>query len=261
MRLNVAAAWIALCFGASACSDPKPAGVTADTAAIADAALDATAEAGAGTNAGADAGPVADTAAAEVGPAVDASDAAAEVSATSVCGKFDDSTFGKKKPWAPVTADGKKFQCNVCRGGYPNIQGAWRFIDFATEDPTTPLKDGYREVLTLDGNTFTDHLAGKDLGKDVTQTIAGWYFCADPIEMSTGDTVFLLESVAPDGAFGNQQGTVFRASVKADVANPVNPATIALGMSAGIQGKWIGEFLYCRIGSTVKGKPCTDPFK
>ncbi|MSP93397.1 MAG: hypothetical protein EXR79_16655 [Myxococcales bacterium] len=240
MRLFVTSAPLALCLAAVACSDPKPAATAADAAVASDAD---------GSRAGA----------ADVPPA--SADASTDVSATAVCGKSDDSTFGKKKPWSAFTSEGKTFQCNVCRGGYPNIQGAWRFIDFATEDPSTPLKDGYRERLTIDGNTFTNQLEGKDLGKDVTQTIAGWYFCADPNEMSTGDTVFVLESVAPDGAFGNQQGTVFRATVKADAADPANPATIALGMSAGIKGKWIGEFLYCRIGSTLNGKPCSDPFK
>jgi hypothetical protein len=184
-----------------------------------------------------------------------------DATAAVVCGKFDDGTYGKKKPWTsftgPTSKGSKSFTCNVCRGGYPNMQGTWRLIDFKTEDPTQDKK----EALTFDGNTFASHYRETTAGKTVETKASGWYFCADPAEMTTGDTVFVVDAVDPPTALTEVFGPVFRASVKTDASDPVTPPSIALGLSAGLDGKFVGEFVYCRVGATWKGKPCADPFK
>lgn len=184
------------------------------------------------------------------------------------CGKPDDDIYGKKRPWTGFSSGGKTFTCNVCPGGIDFFQGSWRFIDFKTEDPATPLKDGYKEGLYVDGNTFRYRQAGKDEGKDVDATLEGWYFCTDPAEFNPKDgagVVFVLDKVTPNGAFGNDTGSVFRASVKAEASDPQNPPTISLGtvfgfLEEGQQGYEHYEFLYCKAGATVNGHPCLDPF-
>jgi hypothetical protein len=35
---------------------------------------------------------------------------------------------------------------------------------------------------------------------------------------------------------------------------------IALGVYSGLSDTLLGEYLYCRIGSSVAGKACSDPF-
>lgn len=176
----------------------------------------------------------------------------------SKCGKFDDGTYGKKVPWQGWQGEGKTISCNVCRGGYKNFQGAWRFIDFKTEDPATPLGDGVAELLTIDGNTFVDRITGPDPDKQADQTTQGYYFCGDAAEIPSMDAVFVIQKATPDGAFGNKTGGFFRASVKSGQGND---NLIALGLSEGLTGKLIGEFIYCKVGSTIAGHPCSDPFQ
>jgi hypothetical protein len=171
------------------------------------------------------------------------------------CGSFDDGTYGKKWPWQGYTSGAKQFACNVCRGGYANLQGDWRFVDFASEDPATPVTT--LERLRIDGNTWSDRIRGDEGGKTVEQTLSGWYFCSDAAEMPSMDAVFVIDKAEPDGAFGNRAGTVFRATVKVKMGHDNQ---IALGLSNGIDGPFIGEFAYCKVGTTVGGHPCLDPF-
>lgn len=180
-----------------------------------------------------------------------------DVSRDPSCDKFDDGVYGKKLPWSGWQGAGKTFSCNTCRGGYENLQGSWRFIDFKTEDPTTGLAKGYKETLHFDGNTLTNHLYEDDAGKVTEQRIDGWYFCTDAAELKSKDAVFVLERAQPSGAFGNSSGDFLRVSVK---INAGTPNLIALGVSSGLEGKLLGEYLYCKVGSTIAGKPCSDPF-
>lgn len=173
------------------------------------------------------------------------------------CDKFDDGVYGKKLPWSGWQGGGSTFSCNTCRGGYPNVQGSWRFIDFKTEDPSTPLAKGYKEVLTFDGNTLRDWLQESDGGQVSEQHVDGWYFCTDAAELKAKDAIFVLERASPEGLFGNKSGDFFRVSVK---INAASDNLIALGVYAGLSDTLLGEYLYCRIGSSVAGKPCADPF-
>lgn len=173
------------------------------------------------------------------------------------CDKFDDGVYGKKLPWSGWQGGGQTFTCNTCRGGYPNLQGHWRFIDFKTEDPSTPLAKSYKEVLSFDGNTLRNHLQESDAGQQSEQRIDGWYFCSDAAELKAKDAIFILERAVPEGLFGNKSGDFFRVSVK---INAANDDLIALGVYAGLSDTLLGEYLYCRIGSSVAGKACSDPF-
>lgn len=170
---------------------------------------------------------------------------------TSKCGKFDDGTYGKKVPWQGYQDGATFYSCNVCRGGYKVSQGKWRLVDGESMDPITPLDPGQAELLTIDGNTFTDHITGQDLGKPVDQTITGWYFCGDPAEIPSMNAVFVIETAVPDGAFANKAGSSFQALVGSGVGNT---DLLVLGLDA------THAYVYCKVGSTINGHPCTDPF-
>ncbi len=213
--------------------------------------------AGCGTSAvptGATSGP-ADTKADAVASPPDVALATDAPTRSPACGKFDDGVYGQKHPWSGFVQDGKTYTCNECRGGYPGDQGTWRLIDFATENPSTSLGD-FRETLTFDGNTWRDHLAGDDLGKQVDAMVDGWFWCADTSELTSGNAVFIVDSVKPEGAFGWQSGMVFSGDIKSNGKD-----LRALGLFTGFEGGKHNEWLYCRVGSTISGVPCSDPFQ
>lgn len=175
------------------------------------------------------------------------------------CGPFDDGTSGKKHAWSGYSADNFTFTCNTCRGGYASLKGTWRFIDFKTEDPATDLQ-GYAETLQFDGNSWRNHLKGKDNNVQTDATVDGWYFCGDAVEMPVSKMaheVLVVENAVPNGAFGNTIGDAYGVSIK---TSTVNSDLIAIGLYDAIDGKYLYENSYCRIGSTIKGHPCSDPF-
>lgn len=182
------------------------------------------------------------------------------------CGKFDDGKHGQKIPWDGFASGATKLTCNSCRGGYPNIVGKWRYVDGKTEDPRVPLKstDGtpYAETLEFDGNTWTNTIAGVDLGKPVTATISGWFFCSDVAELAGAPGVFVQQTVAPEGAFGNKSDTAWRADILTNGTDRILLGDVGFDS---LTKAGTADLPYCRIGSVVDVEgtkvPCTDPMK
>lgn len=162
---------------------------------------------------------------------------------------------GTVKPWTEFAFAGKTYKLNKCEKGDPLLQGSWRLVDFETEDPATPLSDTAKEVFTFDGNTFTDHLSGPDLGKETEQTNSGWYFCGDVSELSSKRHVMIIDKAIPNGTFGNSVGDTYSVEFLMDGANKM-----AFGLAKSFEGKVEGYNKFCRIGSTVNGHCCNDPF-
>lgn len=230
-----------------ACGNDNPPGGTAP-------AVD-----GGATSDGADGGPgdvsAADAGSPDAAVGVDAATAPDAPARNPACDKFDDGTYGKKVPWQGFTHKGKTYTCNTCRGGYPNLVGGWRLVDFDTEDPTVDM-NGYKERLSFDGNTFEMRMSGEDLGKQVEAVATGWYFCTDGIELSNQRSIFIFDKVEPDGAFGWKGGAITSAETLTQGTNK-----LAFGFSDEFEGKLPGYSTYCKVGSTVSGKACDDPFK
>lgn len=170
------------------------------------------------------------------------------------CGAFDDGVYGTKRPWSGFAQGGKTYTCNACRGGSPSELGLWRLIDTATENPTTSLGD-FRESLTFDGNTWRARMQGDDAGKQVEAVIDGWYWCADSSELPSGNAVFIAETVKPEGAFGWKSGTVFSGDIKRKGSD-----LRTLGLFTEFEGGTRNEWSYCRVGSSINGVACSDPF-
>lgn len=170
---------------------------------------------------------------------------------------FDDSTYGCKAPWYGVKQGGVAYSCNRCRGGDPKAQAQWRAVDFATEDPSKPLSGNHKEVLTIDGNTW--HLQAEhtdSTGKVHTVRVDGWYWCSDGAELKTESLVFHATHKEGSDLFGWFAPDVFTGLFLTKGADQ-----LAWSYNEGFETKKAGDALYCRVGSTIKGKPCGDPFK
>lgn len=212
----------------------------------------------------ADATAASDTAAKTDATASTGSDAAASADGVAGpkraagCEAPNNDTMGKKKPWAGFTAGDKTFTCNNCRGGDPVLQGTWRQIDFKTEDPATPMGDD-KDVITFDGNSWKEHIAGMDGGKLTEQTIDGWYFCSDAVEGLNKDEVFVIDKAAPEGTFGNSSGSFTRVTALASGKDLIALVLHEKFNAPAAQDK-TSTYNYCRVGSTIKGHLCDDPF-
>jgi len=170
-------------------------------------------------------------------------------------GPIADSPPGCHTGWTGFSYGDKTFTCNNCPDGDPVAQGLWRFIDFQTEDPSTPLGDGYGELLAVDGNTWHLHMKGQDRGKPADVRVDGWYMCTDGVEMKNKDKIFVVTGMDRDGGFGWNKGLVFTAQFMVN-----GPDLLAFAMYKDFGKTWYGDALYCRVGSVIKGKPCNNPF-
>lgn len=181
------------------------------------------------------------------------------------CDDPDPKDRGIQVPWKGFVYEGKTYTCNRCPGGDHDLVGVWRHIHGNTEDPDTPLDDGYRERLSFDGNTWHQEASGFDnvLEQQLSIDIQGWYFCGDAPEIPSKINVFIADHVSPEGAFGWTSGSVFGADPLKQgpdkllfqwfdpddglrTANPIND-------------------VYCRVGAVIQTfageeKLCPDPF-
>jgi hypothetical protein len=169
-------------------------------------------------------------------------------------GPIADDPKGCDTGWTGFEHQGKTYTCNNCPKGDPVAQGLWRFIDFETEDPSTPL-GGYAELLAVDGNTWHLHMKGEDLGKPADVRVDGWYMCTDAAELKSKNKIFRTVTVSPPGGFAWTAGTVFTGQFLVKGSD-----LLAFALYKGFERDWIGDALYCRVGSTIAGKPCPNPF-
>ena len=169
---------------------------------------------------------------------------------------YDDGKYGCKAPWYGDKQDGTSFTCNLCRGGDPLVQARWRAVDFNTEDPSKPLSGDHKEVLTIDGNTW--HLRAEHTDKGVVHKVKvdGWYWCSDAAEIKSASNVFHATAKEGSDFFG-----WFAPDVFTGLFLTKGKDQLAWSYNEGFETKKAGDALYCRIGSTIKGQPCTDPFK
>ncbi len=252
---------------APGCSDSKDDGKASSTDAGTAAAGDAVAAAGdvTGTSSGGqDAG--------ATGPATDAGGAAKPVSGTYPCNvpakvseptrnkdcgakQATDKKLGCTYPWGGIESDGVKLTCNLCKTGDTTAQGAWRFIDFKTEDPTTPLKYDLKQRLVVDGNTWHLRRTWTKDGVDGEIRIDGWYACSDKAEFKSQDLVWVVTALSPPDAFGYKVGHTYSGTWLTKGED-----LMAWGNYEGMhKGKHFAE-IYCRAGTQVNGKDCKDPF-
>ena len=191
-----------------------------------------------------------------------ATETASEVTRLAACGEFDDGVYGDKHPWRGFEHEGVLYTCNTCRGGIEALQGSWRVLDFATEDPEVALADDWRQTFTFDGNTWRQVATWREGDTERTATIEGWYWCSSKPEVHNEAKVFVFTTLAPEDAFGYAPGAVLTADLLQSTEGGDKLAFMFYeGFNVGDQ---LAE-VYCRVGSTVttlagEVKPCASPF-
>jgi hypothetical protein len=179
------------------------------------------------------------------------------------CGPYDDGAYGPKVPWAGFEHEGTTYTCNTCRGGLEEFQGAWRVLDFATEDPDVALTDDWAQTFTFDGNTWRQVATWRQGDGWAEATIEGWYWCSTKPEIHNETKVFVFTDLSPADAFGYEAGAVLTADLLVSLEGGDKLAFMFYdGFNTGDQ---LAE-VYCRVGSDVttlagETKPCTDPFE
>lgn len=159
---------------------------------------------------------------------------------------------GEVVPWAGFVFKGTSFSCNLCPGGDPLVQGTWRAVNGETRDPATPLSGGFRERVIIDGNTWQ---VRDDADSEPDTTARGWYFCTDKEELGSQRVVFVTTDVDPEGGFGWSSDAVFTGQFLLN-----GPNRLMWQAYEGFETGAYADYLYCRVGSTVDGSPCEDPF-
>ena len=178
------------------------------------------------------------------------------------CDPSSTSGEGAGVPWEGFRVEGDDYTCNTCQGGLEALQGTWRLIDFATEDPDVPLEDGWGQSFVFDTNTWRQVARWQEGTVEVEATLSGWYWCGSKPELNNEAKVFVVTALSPPDAFGYAQGDVFTA----DLLNSTEDGDkLAFWFYAGFnRGEQLAE-IYCRVGASVttlagEVKPCLTPF-
>lgn len=168
----------------------------------------------------------------------------------------------------PPTGKTYDFTCTTCPGGTNGAEGRYRF--FHSDRPDLPSTDEYRETLELQGNAFINVRWFKDdQGKEHKVLAKGYFFCPQSGALSDinftdyFNTVWIYTSVvASSDEFGLKTGHS-------------DPCFLGVAASGGgakdifidcntdwdAKGSTETHGQFCRIGETVYGVDCVEPFE
>lgn len=157
------------------------------------------------------------------------------------------------------------FTCTACPGGDFGIKGKYR--RYVNEDPTQPDPSTSAETWEFFGNRFVNIISDVDSGDGQRKTVKaeGYYFCPDPNEILGIDPVWwnvvlVYAKVEPAGAFGIMPGVVDPCFLGVSTATGSNDLGLGCNLFWDPKDTWQTTDTYCKIGSEVFGRPCTDPF-
>ncbi|MGB0589611.1 MAG: hypothetical protein ACPGU1_08040 [Myxococcota bacterium] len=178
------------------------------------------------------------------------------------CDPADPEGDGAKVPWEGFQRGDTWYTCNTCRSGLEDLQGTWRLVDFATEDPDVVLQDDWRQTFTFDGNTWRQDARWVSDGVAQEASMEGWYWCSSKPEVGNETKVFIVTALTPTDAFGYAPGYVFTT----DLLNSTEGGDkLAFWFYEGFNtGEQVAE-IYCRVGddvTTLDGdvKSCAAPW-
>ena len=164
----------------------------------------------------------------------------------------DAATSGFSYPWCGLTTSAKSYTCNGCPFGRVDFGGKYRAMKDGLSDPPVMDFEDYKEIIDIDGNTF--HIKVQDdSGK--TFEARGWFMCANKGEQVNEHAYWVITSATPaDGSWF--PGAVLETDHV--VINGTDRWYASWYDSVGSQT--YTDLEYCRIGSTIFGEDCTDPF-
>jgi len=165
-------------------------------------------------------------------------------------------------------SDQYAFTCTKCPNGYDGVGGKYRrFID---DNASLPDPKDSAETWEFIGNAFINIIDEVDsgTGKRARVTARGYYFCPEPDEFfdqiegkEWWNVVLVYTEVDPPGAFGIDPGVAdpcfFGFSTEGGFGNDLG---VACNLFWDPKGTWQTTDTYCRIGATVNGRSCEDPF-
>ena len=164
------------------------------------------------------------------------------------------------------------FTCTKCPKGYGFISGTYR--RYTDENPGLPKPSDEWETWSFEGNAFTSVINAIDAkenggdGERHTVTSHGYYFCPPPSELGDMDSiefwnvVLVYTDVSEEGVFGITAGAADLCFLGASTdGNGKDSEDIGLGCNLfwDPKGTWQQTDTYCKVGSTVLGRPCEDP--
>jgi hypothetical protein len=158
----------------------------------------------------------------------------------------------------PFTSHGYTFNQDDCPNGLEWLTGKWRFfMEVEWDDAaaaykvTSPSEDETIDIFTFDGQAFVENISGDDNGTHVDAVNTGWYFCSVKSEFETAQKIFKIESVKPEGSFGNNSGDNY----PCDILSDVSQVRFLLGCNYEWDPKnpWPGQFEYAKcVDDTCK---------
>lgn len=157
------------------------------------------------------------------------------------------------------------FDCTLCPGGIPGIEGTYRLYE--DDNLTQPNPSEYRETITFSGNHFVDVLEAMDpaTNKTVKVTAKGYYFCPDPSafqgkmkSVTYFNTVWVYTDVDPIGGFGIEPGATDPTFFGTGLSN--NDIYLDANLYWDPNGSGQSSAQYCKVGSTLFKQECTNPF-
>lgn len=201
-------------------------------------------------------------------PSVFVPDEAPDPNPACVSDRIDGDPTAASVAWKGLSYKGYLFTCNYCPEGDALIQGKWRFYNATEEDPTIPTPEEYAETLEIEGNRWTVRIDGPDesIGQRVQVVAEGWYFCGDQPEVPDKTKIFVTTSADPEGGYGYETNLVFR-GYTLQRGEPGTDTLLRLydelcyETSPASCKETYQDLGYCKIGETIFGAECLDPFE
>ncbi|MFT5429881.1 MAG: hypothetical protein ACI9OJ_000554 [Myxococcota bacterium] len=161
------------------------------------------------------------------------------------------------------------FTCTMCPGGTNNVNGKYRF--FLNDRLDEPDASVYRETMEMQGNAFINvrWYDNPESGKVERLIAKGYYFCPEPGALSDinftdwWNTVWVYTSVESDGSYFNLpvgHAEPCFLGVALGGGSAANDALLDCNSDWDKKGGSDTGGQLCRIGSTILGQDCVDPF-
>lgn len=157
------------------------------------------------------------------------------------------------------------FTCTMCPGGTLGIKGTYKY--FTEDNVDTPDPAVWKETWEFFGNRFVNVIEGVDSGDNQHKSVVaeGYFFCPDPDELDWikspdfWNVVLVYLDAKPAGAFGIEPGSIDLCFLGVE-----NMAADRIGLACNLfwdaNGTWQTTDQYCKLGTTLGGRTCSDPF-
>jgi hypothetical protein len=158
------------------------------------------------------------------------------------------------------------FTCTKCPGGMLWIEG--KYVYFQNDNVRSQGPGDYQETLTFSGNSFVNVIKGVDTDGVMKEAkVIGYYFCPDQTELlpmkflEHWNIVIVYVSTDSPGAFGIYGNVADLAFMGGIVGSyPLSRINLQVNLLWDVAGSYQTSVEYCRVGTTLNGKVCTDPF-